>query len=84
LHVLGLVFNVIGSIALQRASRRTIQAFQPRYPINFVVKYPELLLSPKQPSPGALETCRIESGLFPDRRHIYGSDPETANEGWWS
>jgi hypothetical protein len=32
-------------------------AFQSRYPINFVVKHPNPLLSPKWASPEAVETC---------------------------
>jgi hypothetical protein len=94
LLVLGLVFKRVQKI-LRRPARLTADKaafFQTRYPINFVVKHPSPLLSPKRASPEAVETCRIQSldsrdwfSLLPDRRHLNdGGDLEAANEFWWS
>ncbi len=38
-----------------------IPDFQMRYPINFVVKHPNLLAIPRKASPEAVETCQNQS-----------------------
>jgi hypothetical protein len=43
--------------------------FQMRYPINFVVKHPNLLAMPRKASPEAVETRQTRltrTGLLPD------------------
>ena len=59
MHVLGLVFNI--ALQVLRIPLRLTAAellLEASYPINFVVKHPNPLLSPKRASPEAVETCQ--------------------------
>ena len=47
----------LSDLAPLRTPHGGLAAFQSRYPINFVVKHPNPLLSPKRASPEADETC---------------------------
>jgi hypothetical protein len=87
--VLGLVFKRVWKSSAARAPHGGQSSiFQTRYPINFVVKHRNPLLSPKWASPEAVETCRanprtgtacFEIGVTKD-----GDDLEAANAFWWS
>ena len=63
-HVLGLVFNALGSYPPWMRLAALPSRFQCVYPINFVVKHPCLFLLAKKPSPEAHETCSLSRTCF--------------------
>jgi hypothetical protein len=74
LLVLGLVLRHLHlSFQLPRGGWYEEQAPDALYPINFVVKHPNLVVLSRRPALRRWETCRASlerlNGLFPDRRH---------------
>jgi hypothetical protein len=69
----------ISSAVLRLPVRR--YATDAHYPINFVVKDPNLFVLPRRPALRRWKTCRNVTGLIPDRRRLYnGGDQEAVHE----